>query len=143
MPRVRARFLARHPKAKLYVDFPDFSFWRIDIASGHLNGGFARAASLPAQDLRTDLSGAESLLEAEAGAVAHMNEDHGEALNLYAVKLAGLEPGPWHATGLDPEGLDLALGDRQARIPFPERVTDPGGLRRILKELADASRKME
>src|SRR4051812_47303069 len=42
-PRVRSRFLARHPKAKLYADFADFSFWRMDIEGGHLNGGFARA----------------------------------------------------------------------------------------------------
>ncbi|MEM6374522.1 MAG: pyridoxamine 5'-phosphate oxidase family protein, partial [Pseudomonadota bacterium] len=26
---IRARFLARHPKAALYVDFPDFAFWRL------------------------------------------------------------------------------------------------------------------
>src|SRR3712207_2722011 len=50
-PRIRARFLARHPKAELYADFADFSFWRVEIAGGHLNGGFARAAGLSAADL--------------------------------------------------------------------------------------------
>ena len=28
------------------------------------------------------------------------------------------------ATGLDPDGLDLALGDATLRLPFPQRVTD-------------------
>src|SRR5215212_8528437 len=65
-PRVRARFLARHPKAGLYADFPDFSFWRIAILGGHLNGGFARAAALGPEDLRTDITGAQALVEAEA-----------------------------------------------------------------------------
>ncbi|MET0743730.1 MAG: DUF2470 domain-containing protein [Microvirga sp.] len=142
-PRIRERFIARHPKAQLYVDFPDFSFWRITILSGHLNGGFARAAGLTASGLLTSLAGADSLIAAEAEAVRHMNEDHAGALELYATRLAGLGPGPWRATGLDPDGLDLALGDRTARITFPGRVTDPGGLRRILKELADLCRKME
>src|SRR6201996_6064534 len=44
--RVRRRFLARHPKSELYAGFGDFSFWRMEIASAHLNGGFARAADL-------------------------------------------------------------------------------------------------
>ena len=47
-PRARGRFLARHPKAKLYADFADFSFWRLEIAGAHLNGGFARAMALEA-----------------------------------------------------------------------------------------------
>lgn len=139
-PRVRARFLARHPKAELYADFADFSFWRVEIAGGHLNGGFARAASLSAADLRTDLLGAEALVEAEAGALAHMNEDHREALELYAKGLAGAGPGAWRTTGLDPEGIDLMLGDRTARVAFAQRVNHPKELRLLLKNLADQAR---
>lgn len=139
-PHIRARFLARHPKAELYADFPDFSFWRVEIAGGHLNGGFARAASLSARDLRTDLAGAEALIEAEPGAVAHMNEDHRDALELYATRLAGAPPGAWRTSGLDPEGIDLVLGDLTARVGFPHPVKDPGDLRRVLRDLADRAR---
>ena len=39
----RRRFLARHPKAKLYADFPDFSFLRFEAERMQINGGFARA----------------------------------------------------------------------------------------------------
>src|SRR3954449_11415134 len=60
--RVRRRFLARHPKAELYAGFGDFSFWRMNVASAHLNGGFARAADLAPQDVLTDVSGAEELI---------------------------------------------------------------------------------
>jgi putative heme iron utilization protein len=42
--RLKARFLARHPKAALYADFNDFGFWRLALESAHLNGGFAKAA---------------------------------------------------------------------------------------------------
>ena len=138
--RLRRRFLARHPKAGLYADFADFAFWRMMVASAHLNGGFARAADLKAADVLTDLAGAEALIEAEEGAVAHMNADHAEAVRLYATRLLGEADGPWRMSGLDPDGLDLALGDRSARLAFPQRVTAPGPLRQALKQLAEQAR---
>lgn len=137
---IRARFLARHPKANLYAGFADFSFWRVEIERAHLNGGFARAMDLSAGQIRTDLAGAEALVEAEAGALAHMNQDHREALALYATRLARAPAAEWRTSGIDPEGIDLAAGDRTARVAFPERVRDPGALRRVLKALADEAR---
>lgn len=138
--RIRRRFLARHPKSELYAAFADFSFWRMSVASAHLNGGFARAADLKGSEILTDLSGAEGLLAAEEAAVAHMNDDHAEAARLYATTLLGSEDGPWRLTGLDPEGLDLALGDATLRLPFAERVTSAEHLRKAVVELAVAAR---
>ena len=139
-PRVRARFLARHPKAQLYAGFGDFAFWRMDTTGGHLNGGFARAMALSSDDIRTDLSGAEGLAEIEESAVAHMNEDHREALALYATRLEGAPAGDWRATGLDPEGIDLAAGDLTARAVFDRRVTNGGDLRKMLHDMAQRAR---
>jgi heme iron utilization protein len=139
-PRVRHRFLGRHPKSELYAGFADFSFWRLETASAHLNGGFARAADLKAGDVTTDVSSAEDLIEAEAGAVAHMNADHADAVRLYATKLLGAADGAWRLTGLDPDGLDLACGDVTLRLPFPERVTTAQQLRKVVVELAAQAR---
>lgn len=139
---VRLRFLARHPKAKLYAGFEDFSFWRMAIAGAHLNGGFARAMTLSAADIRTDLSGAEELIEIEEGAVAHMNEDRREALALYATRLAGAPAADWRVTGLDPEGIDLAAGDLVARAGFDRRVLTSGDLRTILRDMAQRARSL-
>src|SRR5215216_5217448 len=100
--RVRRRFLARHPKSELYAGFADFSFWRMRVVSAHLNGGFARAADLTASDVLTDLTGADDVLAAEEGAVAHMNTDHAEAVRLYAGKLLDARDGAWRVTGIDP-----------------------------------------
>ena len=138
--RVRRRFLARNPKSELYAGFADFSFWSLSVVSAHLNGGFARAADLKAADVMTDLSGAEGLIEAEEGAVAHMNADHAEAVRLYATKLLGAENGPWQLTGLDPDGLDLARGDATLRLPFAERVTSAEQLRTVVVDLAKQAR---
>ncbi|MDQ0467315.1 HugZ family pyridoxamine 5'-phosphate oxidase [Labrys wisconsinensis] len=136
----RARFLARHPKSALYADFPDFAVFRIAVEGGHLNGGFARAARLSREELVLDLAGAQALAAGEAGAVAHMNEDHADAVRLYATALLGRPDGPWRLTGLDPEGCDLALGDQTARLLFPRPVAGPGELRAVLVELAKAAR---
>ena len=139
-PRARRRFLARHPKSELYAGFADFAFWRLSVVSAHLNAGFARAADLTAAEVMTDLSGAQNLIAAEEGAIAHMNADHAEAVHLYATKLLGADDGPWRLTGLDPEGLDLALGDATLRLPFPHRVTTADELRQTVVDLAKEAR---
>ncbi|MHC2017882.1 HugZ family pyridoxamine 5'-phosphate oxidase [Methylobacterium sp. CM6247] len=141
-PRIRERFVARHPKAKLYADFPDFGFFALEPSAGHLNGGFAKAATLTPAELRLDLSGAEALIAGERGAVEHMNADHADALALYA-KGEGGGDGPWRLTGLDPEGMDLLAGDRTARIRYPAPVTDMGSLRKVLVEMAAKARGAE
>ena len=83
---------------------------------------------------------AENLIDAEEGAVAHMNDDHAEAVRLYATKLMGAEDGAWRLTGLDPDGLDLARGDATLRLPFPQRVVNAEQLRKVVVELAAKAR---
>jgi heme oxygenase (biliverdin-IX-beta and delta-forming) len=138
--RVRRRFLARHPKSELYADFGDFSFWRMRAVSAHLNGGFARAADLKADEVLTEIAGAAGLVDAEEGAVQHMNDDHAEAVRLYATKLLGARDAAWRVTGIDPDGLDLALGDAALRLPFPAPVTTADALRQVLRQLAEDAR---
>lgn len=139
-PVTRRRFLLRHPSAALYADFTDFDFYRLRIEGAHFVGGFGRIHDLTSQDLLTDLSGAESLIEAEEGVVEHMNEDHADAVELYATRLLGAPAGPWRFAGCDPDGCDLVLEDRALRLDFPDRVTSPGDIRRALATLAEQAR---
>lgn len=130
----RRRYLARHPKAALYAGFTDFAFFRLEPAAADMNGGFGAAHRLTAADLapRADW---RTLAEGEAGAVAHMNADHAEAVAHYA-RICGGGPGPWVLTGLDPEGADLACGDDVRRLEFMTPVSTPGALRAALVALA-------
>ena len=48
---LRARWLADHPKAGLYIDFADFGFVRLRPLAAFLNGGFGRAMRLDPADL--------------------------------------------------------------------------------------------
>ena len=140
---VRRRYLLQHPKAALYVDFPDFAFWRLNVASGSLNGGFGRAYRMGREDLLTDMSAFPGFAELEAGAVAHMNEDHAEAVALYATKLCGAREGAWRLIGIDPEGLQLALGDELLRLTFPQPLQGPAELRSKLVNLAKEARAQD
>ncbi|MFC4170777.1 HugZ family protein [Microvirga sp. GCM10011540] len=138
--RIRRRYLAHQPKASLYVDFPDFAFWRLDIASASLNGGFGRAYRMGRADVLAPMDGLDGLLDLEADAVEHMNADHSEAVALYATRLCGARDGAWRLTGIDPEGLLLALGDEIVRLTFPEPLTGPEELRPMLVRLAQDAR---
>jgi putative heme iron utilization protein len=140
---LRRRYLAVHPSAQVFVDFKDFSFFRIKPTSLHLVAGFGRIIDLAPEQYLTDLTDAESMLEAEEGAVEHMNADHRDALNLYATKLLGAESGDWRCTGCDPDGLDLQDGMSVAlRLDFPRRIVTPIDLRKVLRELAEQARTL-
>ncbi|MGI1662511.1 HugZ family protein [Palleronia sp. KMU-117] len=48
---LRAHYLAQQPKAKLYIDFGDFSLVRLMPTGAYLNGGFGKAFVLTPEDL--------------------------------------------------------------------------------------------
>ncbi|MES1148121.1 MAG: DUF2470 domain-containing protein, partial [Bradyrhizobium guangdongense] len=106
----------------------------------HLVAGFGRIVDLKPERFLTDLADAGDLLEAEAGAVAHMNEDHRDTMNLYATKLLGAAEGDWRCTGCDPEGIDMQRDQSVVRLEFPERVTNGTELRKMLVRLAGEAR---
>ncbi|HEY0233551.1 MAG TPA: DUF2470 domain-containing protein [Afipia sp.] len=136
----RRRYLEAHPSAEMFVDFPDFLFFRIEVQGAHLVAGFGRIVDLKAAQFLTDISEAGALVAAEPDIIAHMNADHREAMNLYAAVLLGAAPGEWICTGCDPDGLDLQNEKQVLRLPFPQRVNEPGALRKMLKGLASQAR---
>ena len=137
---VRQRYLNAHPSSEAFVDFKDFSFFRIRLSGTHLVAGFGRIVDLKPAQFLTEISDAGALLEAEQSAVEHMNADHQDALGLYATRLLGAAAAEWRCSGLDPDGLDLQAGNKTLRLDFPERVTGPGDLRKMLVRLAEQAR---
>ena len=137
---LRRRYLNAHPSAETFVDFKDFAFFRIRPTAAHLVAGFGRIVDLQPEQFLTDIGGAEALLEAEQGAVEHMNADHRDAMSLYATKLLGAEAADWTCTGCDPDGIDMQAGSATLRLDFPERVTGGTELRKMLVRLAGEAR---
>ncbi|MEA2943901.1 MAG: hypothetical protein QOD09_4430 [Bradyrhizobium sp.] len=137
---LRRRYLNAHPSAEVFVNFKDFLFFRIRPAAAHLVAGFGRIVDLTPEQFLTNISDADALLEAEQGAIEHMNADHREAMNLYATKLLGAEEADWACTGCDPDGMDMQAGAKTLRLDFPERVTSGTALRKMLVRLAAEAR---
>jgi len=140
LPVLRRRYLNAHPSAETFVNFNDFSFFRIRPSGAHLVAGFGRIVDLKPEQFLTDISDAGALLEAEQDAIDHMNADHRDAMNLYATKLLGAEAADWRCTGCDPDGMDMQAGTKALRLDFPRRIVTPAALRQTLKEFADQAR---
>jgi heme iron utilization protein len=137
---LQRRYLSAHPSAEAFVSFKDFSFFQIRPTGTHLVAGFGRIVDLKPEQFLTDLAGAEDLLAAEQGVVAHMNSDYRDAMNLYATKLLGAAEDDWRCTGCDPDGLDMQAGHSVLRLEFPERVTSGTALRKMFVKLAGEAR---
>jgi putative heme iron utilization protein len=138
---VRRRFLARHPQAAFYADFPDFAFWRLDVEGAHYIGGFGRIVDLSPAELLVATEGAGDLLAAEPGIIEHMNEDHADAIRLYATRLAGAPEGFWRMSGIDPEGCDVICEGDARRISFKAPIATSGDARAELVRLANQARE--
>jgi putative heme iron utilization protein len=134
------RYLARHPSAEMFAGFKDFAFYRVLLRSAHLVAGFGRIVDLTPAQLLIDVRDAASLLDAEPEICSHMNDDHAEAVRLYATRLLGGSDGDWRCVGVDPEGLELQFERTALRLPFPQPVNAPGPLRQVLKDLAAKAR---
>ncbi len=138
-PRARQRFLARHPDAAMYAGFGDFRFYRVALKRAHLVGGFGKIRWIEPAELLPPPPPA-ALVEAEAGIVAHMNDDHAAAIDLYATKLLGLAGTGWRMTGIDGDGIDLRHGGTVARLALPHPVDGPEAARKALIALVAKAR---
>jgi hypothetical protein len=136
---LRRRYLARHPQAALYADFPDFSFWRLSPSAIHGVAGFGRIETLTPDEVFPAAAEMEAL---EMSAIEHMNHDHAEAIHLYATKILKAPPGPWRVLAIDPDGADIGLHEQSLRMEFHTPVFTAGALRKKFAELAYEARSL-
>jgi putative heme iron utilization protein len=76
----RGLYLERHPNSKYWVDFDDFSFFRLEVLDVYYVGGFGVMGWIAAPEY--SLAQADPLADAAAGILQHMNADHQDALIL-------------------------------------------------------------
>lgn len=142
-PTLHRRFLAKNPSSELYAGFADFAFYRLAIERGFFVGGFGRIRELEPDALLLPTGPSQTMADAEPDIISHMNEDHSDAIALYATRLLGADSGPWRMIGCDCEGCDLRLNDAVLRLDFPRLVTDLNAIRQVFIELAERARSGE
>jgi heme iron utilization protein len=139
----RKLYLGRYENSKYWVDFEDFSFYRMDVLDVYYVGGFGVMGWVQASDY--DLAQPDPLADAAAGIIDHMNADHKDALILLARVFASIESQEAAMTAVDRLGFHVRLktseGMKGARIAFLREVRDPGQARKVLVEMAQQARQ--
>jgi heme iron utilization protein len=142
LAEARKQYLARHVNSKYWVDFQDFSFYRLDAVDVYYVGGFGVMGWVSATDY--DGSQADPLSDSITEIIQHMNEDHKDALVLLARKFAAIEPLEATMTAVDRLGFHVRLktqeGMRGARIAFLREVSNPLEARKVLVEMVQQAR---
>jgi heme iron utilization protein len=136
---VRAAYVNAVPAARVFLDFSDFTFWVLGVQRVRWVGGYGRMDSATGEQY--DAAAPDPVAPAAAGAIAHLNADHADALAAM-VRAFGGYPDTETAvcTGVDRYGLDIrantARGVAYARVGFPERLDSADQLRSTTAELA-------
>ena len=134
--RIRNRFLNRHAKSKLYIDFPDFRFFRLVPQTASLNGGFGRAYLLEGSDL-TILSPANEAVAAKADDIVRdLVEHYPDLSEALAERLKGPEGAVWRVCGVDCGGFDVISGDSLMRCEFDAIVVEPEEITSHISKIA-------
>jgi heme iron utilization protein len=134
----RARFLARHPKAKLYVDFGDFSFWKMAVADVHFNGGFAKAAHVRGDEFCYAANEVEAFIGRELDIMSNINK----MIKDNPSKL-GLDNNTATIIGFDPDGIDFFSGDEIQRLSFKQKAIKAEQLYEEINQLGESSFRAE
>ncbi len=139
-PHLRARYLSRHPAAARFAGFGDFCIYRFEVERAYLVEGFGRVRWFEPAALLFDNPANAQFAEAEPGILAHMNDDHADAVALYANRLLGRGGSGWRMVGIDPEGFDLRRHGMLSRLTFEQPLADAGEARAVLAKLAGEAR---
>ena len=125
---LEARYFALFPDANAYRETHDFSFYAIEPRRIRYIGGFGKIFWVESEDWRLPRPG---WADEETSVVAHMNQDHRDAL----VKISG-QSEPAELVTIDGEGCHLRIGNTIRYIPFPEVCITVESLRSTMIALA-------
>jgi putative heme iron utilization protein len=139
---VREQYLARHENSRYWVDFTDFSFFRLQPIDLYYVGGFGVMGWVEAGDY--EHAAPDPLTETAQGILAHMNADHVDSMILLARSYAQMEAAEASMTSVDRLGFSLRLktedGIKGARINFLRSVATAHEARKVLIEMVEQAK---
>ena len=139
---VREAYLQRHENSRYWVDFKDFSFFRLSPQDVYYVGGFGVMGWVPAGEYAE--ASPDPLASSAPAILTHMNADHVEAMLLLARVHAGYEATEATMTSVDYLGFYLRLktaeGMKGARINYPREARSATEVRQVLVEMVGEAR---
>jgi hypothetical protein len=139
----RKLYLASYENSKYWVDFEDFSFYRMNVVDVYYVGGFGVMGWVTAIDYGH--AKPDPLSDAAAGIVQHMNVDHKDVLVTLARVFGGVEAQEVQMTSIDRLGFHVRAkthdGMRGTRIAFPREVRDSAETRGVMVEMVQQARE--
>lgn len=134
----RAAHLAAVAAAKYYIDYSDFTLWVLRVRRVRWVGGYGRMDSATGADYAA--ARPDPVQPHAAGAIAHLNADHAEALVAMAKTLGGFpDTTAAMCTGADRYGLDLRVdtgrGVAYTRVGYAAPIDSYDQLRSATVEL--------
>ena len=129
------RYGDHHPAARMYLNFPDFSFWRLKPKLVHGIAGFGRIETHEPKRVFLDENGMADFFELAASARKHVNEDHAETVRALVPGLLEAPQGDWRVTSIDPDGILLEAAGDVRRIDFGRVILTPDELRTAFVQL--------
>jgi heme iron utilization protein len=140
---LRQTYLDRHPSARHWIGFSDFSFFQLEVTHLYFVGGFGVMGWVGQDDYAS--AAADPLADASAGIIEHMNRDHADALRDITRHFGGLDAEEATMVACDRLGFVVrvrtAEGMKGARIPFPQEVRSSDDARKVLVAMTREVRK--
>lgn len=130
--------------AKYYIDYSDFTLWVLRVHRVRWVGGYGRMDSATGEAYAA--ARPDPVQPLAAGAVEHLNADHGDALVAMAKVLGGYpDTTAATCTSVDRYGLDLRImtdrGMAYTRIGYRAPIDSIGELRSAAVELTRLARR--
>lgn len=137
-------FVAAHPQAAYYADYKDFAFYGLVVESLRYIGGYGRMSWVSAEDYLA--AKPDPLARSAKGMIAHMNDDHADALVLYAKAFTEARDATEATmTAIDRYGFEMTVttprGRGPARLAFETELATPKDARVALVALVGKARE--
>lgn len=134
-------YLSRFENARLWQDFTDFAYYRLEIEGIYFIGGFGVMGWIEPEEYGA--AAPDPLSAIAPGIIEHMNSDHADALRRIAARYAEEAPEEASMTEVDRLGFHVRLktGDRihGLRIAFPREVKNASEARSVFIEMSQAT----
>jgi len=142
--RAKHAFCTRHPTAGYYVDYKDFSFWKLGVEAVRYIGGYGRMSWVAVEEWRA--SEPDPIAPHGDAILRHMNQDHPAVMaDCCRAFTKATDVTAATMTAVDRYGFEISVqtrkGPRPIRLGFAQPIASPADARRELVAMATRARE--